>query len=90
MMQSVLIFNDLDMFALSARKRQFGNGSRAVLQKAGAIIGINPGTGHHLRAIARTYFCFIGLDNQIQGGLIHISLFGQYGFESPHTNGCLR
>ena len=74
------------MLALTARVADFGNRGRRVLQEACAIGWIGPGFRNDTRAVARSDFLLIGLDQQVERNRIDIAFFGQHGFQGAYAH----
>jgi hypothetical protein len=70
-----------DVLALAARIAEFADGGRGVLQKAGAIGTIAPGTRDDAGPVPRADPGLVGLDQQIERGRIDIPFLGQDRFQ---------
>src|ERR1700693_2309665 len=71
------------MLALTTGVAQLGNSGRRIAQQSFTECGIHPGARDDVRAVARTDFRLVSVDQYIECCRIDISVLGQYRLERP-------
>ena len=72
------------MVADPADVAECGDGGRGIRKQRTLVVRVDPGLGHGARAVVRTNFGLIGLDDEIERGGVDVAFFGQDGFERTH------